>query len=256
MQNMGVGEAAMQISIIIPALNEAASLPRVLSRIPRLPEITEVVLVNGASSDGTPDVAKQVLPEIRIVDQDGQGKGNAVRCGARVVTGDYFLVLDADGSHLPEEIPLYVEMAKQGFDMVKGCRYVAGGGTDDETLDRGILVRLADFVANLLWGTDFRDMAYGMYLIDRRKFLELHIQADHFDIEWEVLIKARRKGLKIARVPAYEAPRMHGKSHLTYRRDGVLIFTTVMREAFRGFKDRIIGGRAGVHPEERRGESG
>ncbi len=238
----------MRISIIIPALNEAASLPHVLPRIPRLPEITEVVLVNGASSDGTPDVAKQVLPDIEIVDQEGRGKGNAVRCGALVAAGEYFLVLDADGSHLPEEIPLYVERAKQGFDMVKGCRYVEGGGTDDETPARGILVRLVDFVANLLWGTDSRDMAYGMFLIDRQKFLDLRIQADHFDIEWEVLIKAIRKGLKIARVPAYEARRMHGKSHLTYRRDGWLIFKTVMREAFRGFEDRIVSLRAGVHP--------
>ena len=71
----------MRISIIIPALNEAASLPHVLPRIPRLPEITDVVLVNGTSSDGTPDVAKQVLPDIRIVEQDGRGKGNAIRCG-------------------------------------------------------------------------------------------------------------------------------------------------------------------------------
>lgn len=239
----------MRISIIIPALNEAASLPHVLPRIPRLPEITEVVLVDGTSSDGTPDVARQVLPDIRIVGQDGRGKGNAVRCGVRVATGEYFLVLDADGSHLPEEIPLYIEGAKQGFDMVKGCRYVEGGDTEDETPDRGILVRLVDVVANLLWRTDFRDMAYGMFLIDRQKFLDLHIQADHFDIEWEVLIKAIRKGLKIARVPAYEARRMHGKSHLTYRRDGWLIFKTVMREAFRGFEDRIVSLRTGVHPK-------
>lgn len=236
----------MSLSIVIPALNEAANLPHVLLRIPQLPEIAEVVLVDGASSDGTADVARAHLPTIRIVNQDGRGKGNAVRYGARVAVGEYFLVLDADGSHRPEEIPLYIEKAKQGYDMVKGCRYLEGGGTDDETLDRGIMVRLADLVANMLWGTHFRDMAYGMFSIDRQKFLELDLHADHFDIEWEVLIKAKRRGLTIARVPAHEASRIHGKSHLTYRRDGWLIFKTVMREGVRGVKERLASFRDGV----------
>jgi glycosyltransferase involved in cell wall biosynthesis len=233
----------VRVSVVVPALNEAANLPHVLLRTPRLPEIVEVILVNGASNDGTPDVARALLPSIRIVDQDGRGKGNAVRCGALAAEGDYFLVMDADGSHRPEEIPLYIEMARQGYEMIKGCRYLQGGGTDDETLDRGIMVRLVDIVANMLWGTDFTDMAYGMFMIDRQKFLGLDLTADHFDIEWEVLIKAKRAGLRIARVPAHEASRIHGRSHLTYRRDGWLIFKTVMREGFRGLRERAVNGR-------------
>jgi hypothetical protein len=93
-------------------------------------------------------------------------------------------------------------------------------------------------------------MAYGMFLIDRQKFLDLDLRADHFDIEWEVLIKAKRGGLRIARVPAQEASRIHGRSHLTYPRDGRLIFKTAIREGFRALWERIANGRrsADVRP--------
>src|SRR4030042_6778809 len=222
------------VSIIIPALNEAANLPHVLPRIPQLPEIEEVILVDGASRDGTTEVAQRLLPRIKVVRQDGRGKGNAILCGARAAIGDYFLVLDADGSHTPEEIPLYIEKAREGYDMVKGCRYLKGAGTEDETFDRAIMVRLTDFVANTLWRTNFIELAYGMFLIHRRKFLSLDIRASYLDVEWEVLIKAKRKGLAIARVAACEAARIYGKSHLTYRHDGWLIFKTVVREWLRG----------------------
>jgi glycosyltransferase involved in cell wall biosynthesis len=113
-----------------------------------MPEIVEVILVNGASTDGTPDVARKLLPSICIVEQDGRGKGNALRCGASAAKGDYLMVVDADDSHRPEEIPVYIDMARQGYEMIKGCRYLHGGGTEDETLGRGIMVRLADIVAN------------------------------------------------------------------------------------------------------------
>lgn len=225
---------SIKVSIIIPTLNEAANLPIILPRIPQLPEIVELVLVDGESTDGTVEVARKLRPDIRIIGQDGKGKGNAITCGAKAATGEYFLVLDADGSHLPEEIPLYIEKAKEGFELIKGSRYMAGGTTFDESRDRGFLVRLSDLVANILWRTKFEDMAYGLFLIDRRKFLDLDVQANYFEVEWEILVKSYRHGLKITRVPAQEDARVHGESHLTYKRDGWLIFKLVMVEGMRG----------------------
>ena len=81
-----VATIALPISVVIPALNEAANLPHVLARIP--PIVDEIVLVDGHSIDDTIAVARQVRPDIRIVLQDGRGKGNALACGFAAATGE------------------------------------------------------------------------------------------------------------------------------------------------------------------------
>ena len=123
----------MQTSIIITTLNEDRNLPLVIPKIPDIPEIAEVLLLDGHSTDNTVKTAKELLPQIKVVFQDGMGKGNAIICGARAARGDYILILDADTSHRPEEIPLYIAKAKEGYHLVKGSRYLPGGSTEDAT---------------------------------------------------------------------------------------------------------------------------
>lgn len=226
-------ERGISVSLLVPTLNEEKNLPHVLPRIPSLPEIVEVILVDGSSRDNTIRVAQELMPQMRVVTEPGKGKGEAINSGARAAQGDYFLVLDADGSQLPEEIPLYIEKARAGYDLVKGSRYMGGTHTEDETWDHGILVRISQFVANTLWRTHFTDICYGMFLIDRRKYLGLNIRAVRHDVEWELMAKAMRAGLRIVEVPAFEAQRIHGKSHLSITRDGWLIAKAVFREGFR-----------------------
>jgi len=220
----------MKISIIIPTLNEAPNLPDLLQRMPRAAEILEVMLVDGGSTDGTVDLARELVPELKIIHQDGNGKGNAVKCGAAAALGDYFMVLDADGSQLPEEIPIYVEKAKEGYDLVKGSRYLKGWKSKDDTLDRAVMNKITTAVANLLWGTRYSDLCYGAFLVNRKRFMELRLKGDYFELEVEMMAKAKKRALKIVEVPANEQPRRHGKSNLSYRRDGWLIFKTVIRE--------------------------
>lgn len=222
------------VSIIIPTLNEALNLPDLLQRIPHVPEILEVILVDGGSTDGTVDLARKLVPDLKIIYQDGSGKGNAVKCGAAAALGDYFMVLDADGSQLPEEIPVYIEKAKEGYDLVKGSRYLKGWKSKDDSLDRAVMNKVTTAVANLLWGTRYSDLCYGAFLIRRKRFMELCLKGDYFELEVEMMAKAGKKTLKIAEIPANELPRRHGKSNLSYRRDGWLIFKTVIREWLSG----------------------
>lgn len=223
----------MRVSIIIPTLNEGENLPYVLPNIPKIPEIVEFILVDAHSSDNTIRVAKELLPEIKVVFQDGKGKGNAITCAAKVATGDYFLILDGDGSQMPEELPLYIEKAKEGYDLVKGSRFMPGGGTGDEALFRKIIIRTANAVANIVWRTRFSDICYGMFHIDCQKYLDLAIESTGFNIEWELMIKAKRKGLKIVEIPSRERKRIYGKSRINYFRDGWMIATTVFKHAFK-----------------------
>src|SRR5260370_14420938 len=110
------------ISVIIPARNEAQNLSHVLPYIPSI--VSEVILVDGHSTDDTIAVAQQLMPSIRIIKQKGKGKGDALRIGFVACTGDIIVMLDADGSADPKEIPCFVEALKAGIDVAKGSSFV------------------------------------------------------------------------------------------------------------------------------------
>src|SRR5579864_9112506 len=94
---------SVTISVVIPALNEADNLPYVLPRIPDW--IDEVILVDGASADETWAIAYSLYPTIRVIQQEGKGKGAALQSGFEAASGDIIVMLDADGSTDPKDIP-------------------------------------------------------------------------------------------------------------------------------------------------------
>jgi len=218
----------LSISVIICTLNEEQCLPHVLMRIPDY--VSEIVLVDGRSTDQTVEVAREFRPDIRVVYQDGSGRGNALLCGIRSASQDYCLFLDGDGSQKPEDLHRLVAVAAQGYDVVKGSRYLPGGASQDETLTRRLCIWLACRVANLLWGTRFTDVAYGLCLARRKALLALDLHAQGFDFEWELAAKAARKGLRIVEVPCVEAARLAGASKLSVLRHGWPIAKRVLTE--------------------------
>ena len=122
----GTGQRKATISLIIPAKNEAKNLPHVLPLIPE--EVDEIILVDGRSTDGTVDVARSLRPDIRVVDQTGKGKGNALRAGFAAARGDIIVMIDADGSTDPREIPVFISTLMAGADFVKARGSCRGAG--------------------------------------------------------------------------------------------------------------------------------
>src|ERR687890_2833306 len=117
---------APRVSVVIPTYNEAKNLPYVFSRLPA--DLHEVVVVDGRSIDGTVEVARSLRPDVRVVLQNRRGKGNALACGFAAVTGDVVVMLDADGSADPREIPQYVGALVAGAGFSQGTRLAGGGG--------------------------------------------------------------------------------------------------------------------------------
>jgi len=116
----------VRVSVVIPAINEADNLDAVFSRLP--PGLFEVILVDGFSTDGTVERAQELRPDVKIVRQTGWGKGNALDCGVVAALGDIIVMLDADGSTDPAEIPRFVAALLTGADFAKGSRFLTGGG--------------------------------------------------------------------------------------------------------------------------------
>ena len=117
------------VSVVVPTLNEAANLPTVLARVPAW--VDEVIVVDGLSTDDTVEVALRCRPDVRVVLETTPGKGAALRAGFAAARGDVIVMIDADGSTDPGEIPLFVGSLLSGADMAVGSRFVQGGGTAD-----------------------------------------------------------------------------------------------------------------------------
>lgn len=216
------------ISVVIPAKNEAKNLPHVL---PLLPEwIHEVLLVDGNSTDGTVEVARQLLPNIRIVQQHGRGKGAALRSGFAAATGDIIVMLDADGSMNPNEIPAFVGALLTGADFAKGSRFLQGGGTFDMSWLRFMGNLGLTWLVRLAFGGHYSDLCYGYNAFWRRVLPKLDLCADGFEIETQMNVRALHTKLKVFEVPSFEALRIHGESNLNTFRDGWRVLKTIISE--------------------------
>lgn len=225
-----------RISVVIPALNEQDNLPQVLDRIPEW--VHEVLLVDGHSVDGTLKVTCTLRPNARIVQQKGRGKGAALRNGFAAATGEIIVMLDADGSTDPSEIPAFVGALLAGADYAKGSRFLQGGGTDDMPLHR----RLGNWgfvmMVRILFGGKFSDLLYGYNAFWRRVLPKLQLDGEGFEIETMMNIRALRAGLKIAEVPSFEYARIHGEGRLKTFPDGWRVLKTIIKERLgRRWKD-------------------
>lgn len=220
------------VSLVIPTMNEEQNLASVLRRVPDV--VDEVIIVDGRSRDRTVEVALAVRPDAKIVLETRPGKGAAVRAGFAAATGDLVVMLDGDCSMDPQDIETYLVRLAEGADMVKGSRFLPGGGTTDMTLFRMAGNRVLVALVNGLYGSSFSELCYG-YMAFRRSRLELlELRSDGFEIETELVVRGLKAGLRIDEVPSFEAPRAFGQSNLNTVRDGWRVLRTLLTERFRG----------------------
>ena len=218
------------VSAVIPTLNEEKNLPHVFERLPQ--GVNELIIVDGHSTDETIDVARTLRPDARIVLQDRKGKGNALACGFAAAGGDILVMVDADGSTDPAEIPNFIRPLIHGADFVKGSRYMDGGGSSDITPLRSAGNRVLGTAVNVLFGTRYTDLCYGYNAFWRRCLPHLYITCDGFEVETILNLRAAKAGFQIAEVPSFERDRIYGTSNLNAWRDGKRVLKAIMQERF------------------------
>lgn len=234
----------LKVSAVVPTKNEAANLPFVLPKLARL--VDEVVLVDAGSTDGTVAVARDLVPELRVISQRTRGKGAAISAGFAAATGDIVIMLDADGSMDPGEISGFVGVLLAGADLVKGSRHAPGGRSYDLTPLRTFGNACLRFVANRLFVKRWSELNYG-YVAMWRDVVEL-LELDRldvpnargslgyghgFEIETLMFTRAARAGLVVAEVPSVEYARIFGSTNLRTFRDGWRVLGCLLRERSR-----------------------
>jgi glycosyltransferase involved in cell wall biosynthesis len=238
MTELAPGSVPARVSVVIPALNEAENLPHVLPLIP--PWVHEVILVDGESTDGTAEVARRLWPDISILAQQGKGKGAALRTGFQAATGDIVVMLDADGSTDPREMPAFIGLLLSGADFVKGSRYIQGGGTEDISLVRAMGNSSLLLLVRVLFGYQYSDLCYGYNAFWKRVLPVLALDVDGFEIETSMNLRALKGGLRVAEVPSFESKRIYGNSRLSAIRDGWRVLKTILKERF-AREQRLMG---------------
>jgi glycosyltransferase involved in cell wall biosynthesis len=222
---------APSVTVVLPARNEERNIAAVLDRIPHW--INEIVLVDGHSTDATVTVAEAAWPGIRIVHQTSKGKGGALIEGFKAASSDIIVMLDADGSTDPAEIPRFIGALRTGGDLAKGTRFVAGGGSADITSLRAAGNRCLLAVVNLCWHHHHTDLCYGYMAFWRRCLDDIVIDCEGFEIETLIVLRFLRANVRIIEVPSYEHPRLSGLSNLSAFHDGMRILRTIASERLR-----------------------
>jgi dolichol-phosphate mannosyltransferase len=211
----------MDISVILPVLNEGGNLGDLLRRLREILERQglsyEFVVVDGGSRDDTRAVA--AAQGARVLDEDFPGYAGALLTGFRNACGDYLLTLDADLSHEPAFVTRMWQ-ARNLADIVIASRYVRGG-VAYTSFGRRALSRLLNVVLRRMLSVPVRDLSSGYRLYRREVLEQLKIGGRNFEVLEEILVKAYSAGFSITEVPFTYFPRNRGVSHARLVRFGM-----------------------------------
>jgi glycosyltransferase involved in cell wall biosynthesis len=213
----------VRTTVVLPAYNEGAALPHVLTELGEyLDQSYEVLVVDDGSTDDTADVAER-FPVRLVQHASNRGKGVAIRTGIAEAQGENVVIMDADATYPVPAIKEMVDLLDEN-DIVRGIR-------ESESDSMPAVNRFGNWVFNKLLaishGLEGTDHLSGLYAIRRSAAVRLGTEARGFDIETEIGIKARARGLREATIPISYLPRV-GEKKLSPWKDGLRILGRVI----------------------------
>lgn len=230
--------------VVIPALNEEASLPRVIERLHGL-ELKRIRVADNGSRDRTAAVARRYGAE--VIREPRRGYGQACWTGCQHLPSDvrWILFCNADGSDDLERVPVMMEATSEPVELVLGRRVTEENGHDHLTFPQRFGNRLATLLIRLMWGVSFGDLG-PLRLISRRAFVELAIQDRGFGWTVEMQVRAAEQQLRVHEVAVRNFPRRAGVSKISGTvkgsfQAGIIILSTI---AMLWFKRPRLGTRA------------
>lgn len=230
------------VSVIVPARNEAGNVARVVERVPRLGKQTELIFVEGNSDDSTWDEI-QALPDefagghIVKLRQSGKGKGNAVIEAFRRATGNMVMILDADLTVPPEDLPKFVEVLTSGkADFANGVRLVYPMDEDAMRFANLCANKSFSLIFSWLLGQHIKDTLCGTKAMWRDDYLLLETNRSYFGNfdpfgDFDLLFGADKLQLKIMDVPVRYKQRSYGETNIQRWRHGILLLRMVLLAA-------------------------
>ena len=230
------------VSLIIPAMNESATLTSIIDSVPTY--VDEIIVIDGRSKDNTFEIASNHPRVNKVLRQRSRGKGAALSLGFAMATCDLVAIIDADGSMDPAELKDFLNMFPQA-EIVKGSRSKKLGGTSaDLTIFRDLGNRVLTKLCNFWFKEKWTDLAYGYAVVDRKALGKLGLSSydemgsvfghksygQGFEIEALIFCRSSKWGFRVLEVASAEHRRISGSSNLRAIRDGFRVLSAIIIE--------------------------
>ena len=226
-------------TILIPCKNESGNIENAVKRLPRFCKDIEIIFVEGNSSDNTADEIKRVikkypLRDIKMFVQDGIGKGDAVRKGFANARGDILMILDADLTVPPEDLPKFYEAISSGKgEFINGSRLVYPMEAEAMRFLNFIANRIFSYLFTWLLNQRYTDTLCGTKVLSRVNYLKIQEERDYFGDfdpfgDFDLIFGATKLNLKIVEVPIRYAAREYGETQISRFRHGILLLRMVV----------------------------
>ena len=217
-----------KLTLIIPAKNEAESLPKVLSELKDCG--FKIIVIVEESDISTIESIKNF--ECEIVYQPDKGYGNALIEGINNVVSDYLCIFNADGSFDPKYLDQMLRCSENEIDFVFASRYMDGGGSDDDTFLTKIGNYFFSTFGKIFFSLKISDILFTFVLGKTESFKKLNLQSNDFCLCVEMPIKAKRLKMNMIDIPSFERSRIAGKKKVNEFRDGFKILVYMIRSLF------------------------
>lgn len=227
------------VSVIVPARNEAGNIAGILRMIPSMGSMTEVVFVEGGSSDGTYETMEEHIPlhpelNCQLWQQCGSGKGDAVRLGFEMARGDILMILDADMTVAPHDLAKFYHALVEGHgEFINGVRLVYP--MHEKAMRLLNLVGNKFFSVAFTWllGQPVKDTLCGTKVLWKKDYLKIAAQRQYFGNfdpfgDFDLLFGAARLNLKIVDLPVRYGERTYGATNIKRWSHGWLLLRMVM----------------------------
>jgi ubiquinone/menaquinone biosynthesis C-methylase UbiE len=227
------------VSIVIPCRNERGNIESAILRMPKFALRQEILFVEGNSSDGTFEECERVRDaykenwDIKVLKQDGKGKGDAVRKGFAAATGDVLMILDADLTMPPEALPKYHAVIESGkAEFVNGTRLVYPMENEAMRPLNFIANRCFAYLFSYLVNTRLTDTLCGTKVLLRKDYEVLARERTYFGDfdpfgDFDLIFGAAKQNLKIIETPIHYKARTFGETQISRFRDGWLLLKMV-----------------------------
>lgn len=229
----------MKLSVIICCYNERATIRDVIARTQQVnlpaPWEREIIVVDNFSTDGTRDILQTIAdPEIRVIFHERNlGKGMSIRTGIANMTGDYFIIQDADAEYDPAEHPRFCQLAAETRAAAIFGSRVLGGQARYKYAHAYWGVRFLSWLHNLLFGSRLTDVLTATKMVRADVAQGLYLTCTGFDLDTELPDKIRLAGHAIQEIPIHYDPRTYAEGKKIKARDGFISIVIMLRDRLR-----------------------